>query len=78
MNRCLSLYLDLIRPLAALCVLLSHISLPQISGTLKSFSLAGAQAVNVFFVLSGFVIAHVWATRESNVRDYAIARAARI
>lgn len=78
MNRSLSLYLDIVRPLAALLVLLSHIGLPQISGQLKSFSNAGSQAVNVFFVLSGFVIAHVCATRESTLRQYAIARAARI
>jgi peptidoglycan/LPS O-acetylase OafA/YrhL len=59
-------------------VLLSHISLPQISGQLKAFSNTGSQAVNVFFVLSGFVIAHVWATREGTFREYAIARAVRI
>ena len=78
MTRSLSLYLDVIRPLAALLVLLSHISLPQVSGQLRAFSNAGSQAVNVFFVLSGFVIAHVWATREGTLREYAIARAARI
>jgi peptidoglycan/LPS O-acetylase OafA/YrhL len=78
MGRSLSLYLDVIRPLAALFVLLSHISQPHISGQLKALSNAGSQAVVVFFVLSGFVIAHVCATREATLRDYAIARAARI
>jgi peptidoglycan/LPS O-acetylase OafA/YrhL len=38
----------------------------------------GVQAVDVFFVLSGFVIAHVCATREHNLKEYAIARATRI
>ena len=41
-------------------------------------SAAGVQAVDVFFVLSGFVIAHVCATRENTLYDYAISRAARI
>jgi len=78
MTRSLSLYLDVIRPLAALFVLLSHISQPHISGQLKALSNAGSQAVVVFFVLSGFVIAHVCATKETTLRAYAIARAARI
>ena len=39
---------------------------------------AGVQAVDVFFVLSGFVIAHVCATREQDVYNYIISRAARI
>ena len=34
---------------------------------------AGQQAVDVFFVLSGFVIAHVSATREHSVLQYVIA-----
>ena len=38
----------------------------------------GVQAVDVFFVLSGFVIAHVCATREHDLRDYVISRTARI
>jgi peptidoglycan/LPS O-acetylase OafA/YrhL len=40
--------------------------------------LIGVQAVDVFFVLSGFVIAHVYATRERDLRTYVVARAARI
>ena len=78
LNRSLSLYLDLIRPLAAFAVLLSHISLPAISGELKWLRNAGPQAVDVFFVLSGFVIAYVCATREHTLKDYTVARAARI
>ena len=39
---------------------------------------AGKQAVDVFFVLSGFVIAHVCSTREHGFREYALSRAARI
>jgi peptidoglycan/LPS O-acetylase OafA/YrhL len=79
MNRSTSLYLDLIRPIAAFCVLLGHVSFQNLSGgQLAVMSGAGKQAVDVFFVLSGFVIAHVYATRERDTRTYAISRAARI
>jgi len=78
-NRTTSLYLDLIRPIAAFVVLLSHISYQNLSGgQLKFMASTGVQAVDVFFVLSGFVIAHVCATREHDLRDYVISRAARI
>jgi peptidoglycan/LPS O-acetylase OafA/YrhL len=36
------------------------------------------QAVDVFFVLSGFVIAHVTANRERDARSYFVSRATRI
>ena len=79
MNRTTSLYLDMIRPIAALVVLLSHVSYQNLSGgQLKFMASTGVQAVDIFFVLSGFVIAHVYATREHDFRDYAISRAARI
>jgi peptidoglycan/LPS O-acetylase OafA/YrhL len=78
-DRPTSLYLDLLRPVAALVVLLSHLSFPAISGgRLKAFASAGTQAVDVFFVLSGFVIAHVCATRERDARTYLVSRAARL
>ena len=38
----------------------------------------GAQAVDVFFVLSGYVIAHAAARRETSARDFALSRAARL
>ena len=79
MNRTTSLYLDIVRPLAAVVVLLSHLAWPTIGGGhLTLFKGAGGQAVDVFFVLSGFVIAHVCATRETGARDYAVSRAVRI
>ena len=78
-NRTTSLYLDMLRPIAALVVLLSHVSYQNLSGgQLKFMASTGVQAVDIFFVLSGFVIAHVCATREHDLRDYAISRAARI
>ena len=79
MNRATSLYLDVIRPFAAFAVLLSHVSDSNISGgQLRFMGVAGGQAVDVFFVLSGFVIAHVCATREQTPRSYVISRAVRI
>jgi peptidoglycan/LPS O-acetylase OafA/YrhL len=77
MDRPTSLYLDIVRPTAALVVLLSHVEF--LTGSqLGSLSLAGVQAVDVFFVLSGFVIAHVCATRERQAGLYFVSRAARI
>jgi peptidoglycan/LPS O-acetylase OafA/YrhL len=79
MNRPTSLYLDLVRPVAALVVMLSHVSQTALTGgQMKLFAYTGTEAVDVFFVLSGFVIAHVYATREGDWRGYAISRATRI
>jgi peptidoglycan/LPS O-acetylase OafA/YrhL len=70
-----SLYLDLARTLAALAVLLDHaiplFNLPWITD-------CGHQAVIVFFVLSGYVIANVAETRESAPRTFLVARLARL
>lgn len=76
MSRGLSLYLDAIRFVAALLVLFYHANLiyrPELLLT----SL-GHEAVVIFFVLSGFVIAYVADTREQNFRGFMIARGARI
>ena len=79
MNRSTSLYLDLVRPMAALVVVMSHVSQTALTGgQMEVFAYTGTEAVDVFFVLSGFVIAHVCATHESDWRDYAISRATRI
>ena len=79
MNRATSLYLDIIRPTAALAVLLYHVSdINLTGGQLQFMQSAGFQAVDIFFVLSGFVIAHVYATRERDFRNYFVSRAARI
>src|SRR5215212_2063511 len=78
MNKATSLYLDAVRFLAALVVLASHAK-GYVGGFLWRFDEAyGDEAVTVFFVLSGFVIAHATATRETTMRDYAIARVSRI
>lgn len=77
MNRETSLYLDIIRPLAAITVLFSHFG-EVTHGGLASLAGYGTQAVDAFFVLSGFVIAHVAATREDDGQAYLLSRAARI
>ena len=48
------------------------------AGLFWQFGPYGPEAVNIFFVLSGFVIAYVADTREQSARSYAISRAARI
>lgn len=58
-------------------VLLSHIA-DVTDGQLPAFSAYGIKAVDVFFVLSGFVIAHVCATREQDWQIYATSRMVRI
>jgi len=78
MNRETSIYLDLIRFIAAVFVFLTHASREQSSGGFLWQLQFGREAVDVFFVLSGFVIAHVVETREHSPLTYAVARAARI
>lgn len=81
MNKFISIYLDLIRFLAAVVVFFVHANydrftskLPVVS-TLKEY---GNDAVMVFFVLSGFVIAYVADQKEKTPRDYFISRFARL
>ena len=75
-----SVYLDLVRFLAALAVVLMHahqFGLVHGPGA-ASLELLGREAVMAFFVLSGFVIAHTTEQRRPSLRDYALARCARI
>lgn len=79
MNRGLSVYLDLLRFTAAMAVFLCHSSYARYTAIFTdSFRPFGHDAVIVFFVLSGFVIAYVSARKEHAFRDYALSRAARI
>ena len=77
MNRSLSLYLDGLRVLAALTVFISHlgnftiIRLPIIVDQ-------GSNAVAVFFVLSGFVIAYCAVEKEQDLKTYLTARGVRL
>lgn len=45
---------------------------------MAAFGSYGTPAVDVFFVLSGFVIGYVTQYRETNIKDYFLSRAARI
>ena len=76
MTKPLSVYLDLIRFLAAAVVVIFHATnhFPDLVG----FKVPGHEAVIVFFVLSGFVIAFVSKNKEHNLSSFAQARITRI
>jgi len=75
-----SLYLDLTRFAAAVMVVLAHVEFfgliaPHAWGLLPAM---GREAVIVFFVLSGYVIAATVDGRQPSARDYALARLSRL
>ena len=75
----LSLYLELLRLLAATEVVLFHVNgFPLLGGHRAAWNAFGHEAVVVFFVLSGFVIAFAAHTREHGAKAYAISRLSRI
>jgi peptidoglycan/LPS O-acetylase OafA/YrhL len=77
MNSTTSVYLDATRFMAAYFVFLHHLN--DWSGqALPIFAPMQSQAVIVFFVLSGFVIAYVVDTKEKQLEDYTLSRLARI
>lgn len=82
MTPSLSVFLDLVRILAAAAVFLSHASWHDHTGGLMwQISGIGREAVDVFFVLSGFVISHAVATsspHQASPRQYVESRAARV
>ena len=78
MSRNYSLYLDLMRFMAAVAVLLSHANSRDVTDSNLLPQSFGHNAVIVFFLLSGYVIAYVADTKERNARDYWISRFARI
>ncbi|HXQ21492.1 MAG TPA: acyltransferase [Candidatus Acidoferrales bacterium] len=74
-----SVYLDLVRGAAALVVFLSHACKPGIAdAVLPHVVRQGLDAVTVFFVLSGFVISHTAESKDHTLRDYILARLARL
>jgi peptidoglycan/LPS O-acetylase OafA/YrhL len=78
-NRTTSVYLDAVRLLAALAVVLTHLAYPRFSGgRLIALRTYGNDAVMIFFVLSGYVIAYTAATRDRDLRTYAVNRLARL
>jgi peptidoglycan/LPS O-acetylase OafA/YrhL len=79
MPAALSIYLDFVRFGAAFFVLISHAGPDEYGGAwLRSVSAFGHDAVIVFFVLSGFVIAHTVETKERSVNIYLVSRLARL
>ena len=79
MNKSLSLHLDGIRALAAFTVFFSHLAYQRFTGGaylwIRDLNL-GSDAVVVFFVLSGFLIAH--AAQGRTASEFVRARVARI
>lgn len=81
MSRTFSIYLDAVRFAAAMLVVLSHFAFNRF--TLGDFAPiralnVGSDAVVVFFVLSGFVIAYATATKERNLNTYLFNRLTRL
>ena len=75
-----SIFLDGIRFLAAFAVLVIHcraIWFPETELDLLSSNLSHG-AVVIFFVLSGFVIAHTTSNNNRSAKEYAIARLSRL
>jgi peptidoglycan/LPS O-acetylase OafA/YrhL len=75
-----SMYLDVVRFMAALAVLIAHLSLRPFTQANLLWRLGpyGDVAVVVFFVLSGYVIAYVVDQREKSAAEYFSARLARL
>jgi peptidoglycan/LPS O-acetylase OafA/YrhL len=71
-----SLYLDLVRLFASLLVVLYHSTSVYNPGNVL-FAL-GHEAVVIFFVLSGYVIAFVAETKEKTLTEYSVSRISRI
>jgi len=78
MNKHFSLYLDLARFAAAVLVVLTHYVQQGLFGAHAAVPMFGREAVMLFFVLSGYVIAYTTAEQGLTLRQYAIARSARI
>jgi peptidoglycan/LPS O-acetylase OafA/YrhL len=75
-----SVHLDALRALAAFAVFVAHVGdygvvAPELAAWVPEF---GHDAVVVFFVLSGYVIAFTAGARHPDLGDYAAARAARL
>lgn len=70
-DRQTAIYLNLLRVIAASFVFLEHFSLTRISaGTFDPVGVYGHDAVMVFFVISGYVIAYVVNERGYTFTDY--------
>lgn len=81
MNRRFSVYLDLVRFLAAFVVLLSHLAYTRFTDGnylfLREWNL-GSDAVVLFFVLSGLVIGYTAETKDRTLGAFAFNRLTRV
>lgn len=77
MQREFSIYLDLVRFVAAFLVLIYHANLRALSTQEIPFSNHGHAAVIVFFILSGYVISFITAEREKTPLAYWSSRLSR-
>lgn len=77
MKKEFSIYLDMVRFLAALAVVIYHSNSRLVTVDKLPFANHGHAAVIVFFVLSGYVISYITATREAHPVDYWASRLSR-
>jgi len=80
MSRTFSIYLDAVRFIAAILVVLTHFRHEKFSGGAlrEIIGNSGNEAVMVFFVLSGLVIAYTVDAKDRNLHDYMLNRLARL
>ncbi len=79
MNKELSTYLNLLRVVGALEVLLGHMCIWKTScGVVDRLPYLGSDGVVMFFVLSGYVVAYASDRKDATPRSFAIGRCARI
>ena len=78
MGKTFSIYLDLVRFVAACLVYMYHSNQRLLVQDILPASDYGHSAVTVFFVLSGFVIAYITDTKERHWATYAASRISRV
>ena len=78
MSRAFSIYLDLVRFLAACLVYVYHSNQRLLVSQVLPASNYGHSSVIVFFVLSGFVIAYITDSKEKKWATYAASRLSRV
>lgn len=78
MSPAFSIYLDLLRFVAACMVVIYHSNSRLIIEKVLPLSSYGHSAVIIFFVLSGYVIAYATDTKEHTARDYWASRLSRV
>lgn len=74
----LSIYLDILRVLAAFAVLFKHMDMDGVSMSWLFLSQFSREGVIIFFVLSGYIIHATTTAGGRTAKEYCIARASRI